>query len=464
MTLTAPPLAVQLTSSSLVSRRIDYARFFAINLSSAFFNRPDFEVCEFDIKPTAYTQKFLTNQSLTYRQEQAGISVGMAIEQRPGFIKMLKAGAKDESEWRAAHLQEWMSFTFTAVDTDFGNYTDLPPTFDVSDVCLYFANTQARRITVDEPNSANGCAQADVTPPDEAILSPADFVTIAQIVSKTGPICRYDFPKDCEKIEVLNIVDEVVLCYPRKVPLKLLDTAPPEYIDCALAKDFMAKHPGAEERQRDYCFVQFRDLRAGLYRVRYVGSKKEDEIKLYPGSATNCLGFVDIQLADPGLAVGGVFPINNLFGQGEPEFDFVDYIARFDVRKTHWEYVIVPRPGETLLAAEFHDPGGNPIAFGPGQPATVPQANNAVSFRSSDPFVFQNNPDFWLELSGSIEDADGLTSLNAVLVSALPTPAPTQIRKAREFDFKSLEGGHDEKAMRIFPTLDEMTSFAYVYL
>lgn len=464
MTVTALRTTSQVISSNQVSRNVEYAHFFSINFSSAYFNQEEYEVCRFDFEPTAYTQNFLTNQGLIYRQRQTGLRVGMATDQRSGFIKMLKAGAQDENEWRAEHLQEWMSFTFTALDADFGNYTNLPPSFDANNMCLYFANTQAHRVAVDGPISGEVSAREESAPPDEAILSPTEFVTIGQVVPKTGPIERYDFPKDCEKIEVLNIVDEVVLCYPHKVPLKLLDTAPPEYIDCALAKDYMDKHPGAEERERDHCSVQFRDLRAGHYRVRYVGSQQEDETKLYPGKATNCLGFVDIQLADPDLTGGGIFPINNLFGSGEPEFDFVSYTARFDVRKTHWEYIIVPRPGDILLAAEFYDPEGNLIDFGPSEPATVPQASNAVSFRSTDTFAFQNNPEFWLELRGSVEDADGLASLTAVLVSALPTPAPLQLRNEAKDNLRSIEGGLNEKEMRIFPSFDEMSSFAYVYL
>ena len=450
--------ALEITSGD-PERTRHFARMFSIRLASDYFNRPEIQQGRFAVRPTGWASEFIARYGLIARPGASGIDIGIPASREDAIVEFLRGGATSESEWQADFLQQWLSFTATAQDNSFLQFTDLPLAFDPRRECLYLTNTEAHR----ETPSCDGEAFDEV--PDRILLTPGRFAGAGLALPKVSAEERRLFPADCTAIEVLNAVGEQVQCYPKSVPAALAQSYAPDDIDCRLVEEYDPGDPAEEDIERETCTIRFGLLRAGRYTIRYTGSATPDEIVVYPAQADDCLCFIDIFLADPGLSDGGVYPIDALFGPGEPSFDYAAYRAQFAARQVRWNYIIVPRPGERLLEPEFLDRAGNPVAFAPPEPVIAPGGRQAEALLSLDYYAFEDKPDFWLELRGAIEDRNGLLSPIKVLSSALPTPSPTQLGQDRTTppagDFGQAE---QEEEAPIDPPEYPGTADIYVYL
>jgi hypothetical protein len=402
-----------------------YSRLFSIEFANSYFNRPDVSGAKFSVKPTVRSSSLLKTRRLLARSSEGGIEIAYPDQQKEVLLEYLRADAADQKEWLDHKSQEWLSFTASPDGADFYQYTDLPFDFQPTDTCLYLSNAEPAKWDADRdaqlPWGQRGVRDNPVN------LAPARFVTKQSALPKIGREVRLSFPPDCSAIRLLNVVGETVQSYPRQFPEGLLASSPLDQIDCRLADEYIKGHPDDKLVERTECIIHFHLEPAGKYTIHYVGSTKSNEEMIYPAGDAGCLCFVDIFLTKPEPDVAGVYPVLDLFGTGKTHIQYVNYAAEFETRMAYWNYIFMMPAGTGLVDPEFYDQNGNPVPFGAAKSVQDMSGADAISMRSTDGYLLQDKPVFWMELRGSIQARDGLISTKKVLVSALPTPDPSQL-------------------------------------
>lgn len=412
---------------SLENSTAHFSQLMNVDITNTYFNRPDINGPNFSINPTKATKRLINDAGLVVKTRQSGLFVAYNTDKTKNLISYLRTGIDSHNIWFTADSQLWLSFLVNLEDPEFLQFTDVPFDLNLSEQCYYVSNAEAHLPLLNIADEAQSAAGASLLN-GPVILNPLRYMNDSAPLRVVPGELYLSFPGDVEAVLVLDVWGDVVLSCPREVPADLLELIPGALISC----DDVAKHKTSERSQETICRVDcvlnFYLLSAGRYTICYSGSDKPDEQVVYQAQNPTALCFIDLFLCPRQQDDDGIYPIGNLFSPGEPTITFIPYNLKFSTRKSNWNYVIVPAVGETVSHLKFYDQDNVEVPFKPPLEIEVAGGRAALLLRSVSAFPMQDKPDFWLQLRGDIRKRDGLIAKDRVLVSALPTPFPSQIQ------------------------------------
>jgi hypothetical protein len=184
---------------------------------------------------------------------------------------------------------------------------------------------------------------------------------------------------------------------------------------------------------RDVIFVNFYLLPEGKYTIQKLPRAETYTPPPKPVVYTEPTGtpvcFVDLLLTDPTCLSGGMYPVQDLWG--DATIEPVSYQIRFETRATIWIYYIVPsRQKEQFEGLEIvsinHGSGAQiqPNVFGRPHKVVLNNGQFAYRFISNITIPLQEQSDFHFRLLGSPKGSAGSSG---VLMDRLPVASNQQV-------------------------------------
>lgn len=380
-----------------------YDRLMQVAINNTFYNAESRHDPDFTIAPVRHTQRMMNSLGLLFRDEGAGFSILYDTRRTDGLLRYLRRHAPEPAQIADEGAGTRLSFALTLRNPNFCYFTDLPFDFDPNSACYYVSNRMAHEEA------------------GRVVLNALAFVPQSDTLQAVDGQYDVHFPEDANEIEVVDVLGNVVQCYPRAVPVDLFAKNAAAADSCVKVAAYLKAFPGAETKTRQICTINFYLLPAGCYTIRFVGSVEPARPVIYRAEFYQALCFIDLFLADPVRNGPGIFPIDDLFDPAKTTIKPVAYNLDFAARSTYWEYFIVPpSKGARLHDLKITRRNGDLVQFSPA--TRIPIGLDTVAYRtvSEVPLTMQNRSDYDLRLSGRIQDDKGMTARDATLMPRLP--------------------------------------------
>lgn len=384
-----------------------YDRLMQVAINNTFYNVAGSRSLDFAITPTRTTQRLLDSLGMLFRDEGAGFSVLYDTARTEQLLRYLRRRSSAETNVEDDGAETRLSFALTLRNPNFCYFTDIPFDIDSGSECYYASNRMAHDVD------------------GRIVLNELEFVPQSEPLPAVEGQLDVPFPDGATAIEVLDVLGTVVQCYPRVVPIALLDTDPAAINSCAQVSAYLAKHPKARLVAREICTINFYLLPAGFYTIRYVDAAQPAFTVIYRAENFRALCFVDLFLADPVAGGAGIYPVTDLFDPEKTAIVEVDYNLDFQARSTFWEYFFVP-PSKGAQLHDLHISGknGEPVAFTPAEPVPIGLDTMAYFSVSEVPLQIQSSSPYAFKLTGRIQDSKGMIARESTLMARLPVAPP----------------------------------------
>lgn len=436
-----------------------YDRLMEVAFNNTFYNLTGSLSPDFSVVPTRNTQKIIRSLGMLFRDWGAGFSVLYDTARTAGLVRYLrwlppaenalaakapaaKAPAKNEDadDGRKTRL----CFALNVRNPNFYYFTDISYDFDVGSLCYYASNRMAHDVD------------------GHIVLTEKEFLPESKPLPAVGGELDIPFRKDTTAIEILDVLGDVVQCYPRLIPEDLFKTDPPlGVISCQEVDKYLKRHPNAVTKPLEICTINFFLLPAGCYTVRYVGGNEAAFTVIYRAENDQALCLIDLFLTDPVKGGAGIYPVRDLDAEKPPISDVV-YNLNFQARSTRWGYFIVP-PAKSAQLHDLHITGtngkGEPVAFSPAQKVPIGLDTTAYLSVSKSDLQLQSHSECVFKLSGRIQHAKGMITRDQTLMPRLPVAAANWVAPIPPT--KDPSGGVDGRKPIVQPTYG---SAIYVYL
>lgn len=378
-------------------KRNYFNRLMQVTISNTYLDANDGLCASFCIQPTVWSTIIMNRIGLKFRQEDYGFSILLNEARKDLFIQFLRR-ASLENEKNQCWSRLSFALSISKNDAYFVSYTGIPIGINPAFENLYFTNQEAHGRKLD-----------DIT------LNKGRYVTVntlsgvdnTQLLDLSGTQYEVTFDNQKQRVRVLNIAQEEVMCRTACIPEALWATCPMESIDCEKVDEYMAEHPEAKQKCRNSVYLDFALLPEDKYYIELVDPEQGSVIRsevLYTSPYPQPLCFIDLLFCNPDGAQSGVYPVNHLFptGGNETTINPPHYRLKFNQRFTFWNYYIVPQAvtGDLQELMIVSKPG-TPTAefFGPCIVVLV-NGKKAYRFVSSKPLPLQQQSDYYLQLYG----------------------------------------------------------------
>ncbi|MBI3704687.1 MAG: hypothetical protein HY244_12785 [Rhizobiales bacterium] len=388
-----------------------FERLMEVAISNTFYNVNGSLSPDFTVLPTHRTKKIINSLGMLFRDRGVGFSVLYDTKRTNALLHYLSWhtwGAKSDVDDGA---ETRLSFVLNLHNPNFYYFTNIPFDFDVGKQCYYASNRTAH------------------------VSDGRIVLTAAEFLPKSKPLPtvegQLDIPfLNATRIEVLDVLGNVVQCYPRIIPVDLFDNNMPTHgITCRDVDNYMKSHPDAVTKILDTCTINFFLLPSGLYTIRYVDSSEKEFSVIYRGNFHQALCFIDLFLTDPIQDGAGIYPVCDL-DSDNPIISNVTYNLNFQARSTRWEYFIVPpAKGAQLLDLQITGTNGKgePVAFSPAQQVPIGLDTRAYMSMSEVDLQLQSHSECVFKLSGRIQHPKGMTTRDSTLMPRLPVASPNRV-------------------------------------
>lgn len=420
-----------------------FDRLMEVAINNTFYNVSGSLCPDFSVTPTHKTQNIIRSLGMLFRDRGAGFSVLYDTKRTAGLQRYLRWHAPAAKSDTDDGAETRLSFALNLRNPNFYYFTDIPFDFDVGKQCYYASNQMAHAID------------------GRIVLTEDEFMP----ESKPLPAVegQLDIPfKNATAIEVLDVLGNVVQCYPRNIPTDLYDADPPlQGITCRDVDNYMKLYPDAVTKSLDICTINFFLLPAGRYTIRYVDSDEKEFSVIYRANNHQALCFIDLFLTDPVVGGAGIYPVRDLDSKNPIIID-VAYNLNFQARSTRWEYFIVP-PAKGAQLHDLHITGtngkGEPVAFSLARQVPIGLDTTAYLKISEVDLQLQSHSECVFKLSGRIQHPKGMTTRDSTLMPRLPVASPNRVEPI--LPTKDPSNGVDDQKLIVEPTYG---SAIYVYL
>jgi hypothetical protein len=388
-----------------------FDRLMEVAFKNTFYNLTGALSPDFSVAPTRNTQKIMKSLGMLFRDWGTGFSVLYDTKRTAGLERYLRqhsvAIIQNAEDGAATRL----SFVLNVRNSNFYYFTDISYDFDVGSHCYYASNRTAHIVD------------------GRIVLTETEFVPEGKPLQAVGG--ELDIPfKNATAIEVLDVLGNVVQCYPRLIPVDLFDADPPlGIISCQEVNKYLKSYPDAVTAPQEICTINFFLLPAGCYTIRYVGDFEPESTVIYRAEDGQALCFIDLFLTDPVAGGAGIYPVRDLDAK-HPSINDIVYDLNFLARSTRWGYFIVP-PAKNAQLHDLHITGtngkGEPVTFSPAQQVSIGLDTTAYLSFSETNLQLQSNSEYVFKLSGRIQHAKGMTTRDSTLMPRLPVATPNRV-------------------------------------
>jgi hypothetical protein len=426
-----------------------FDRLMDVAFKNTFYNVTGSLSPDFSVVPTRRTEKIMKSLGMLFRDWGAGFSVLYDTKRTHGLLRYLRrhnpaaiSTAKDNDTDDGAETR--LSFTLNVRNPNFYYFTDISYDFDVGSQCYYASNQMAHIVD------------------GRIVLTKNEFVPESEPLPTVGGELDIPFPEGVTEIQILDVLGNVVQCYPRHIPVDLFKIDPPLFvISCQEVEKYLKRHHNAVTKPLDICTINFFLLPAGRYTIRYVGGHKPEYSVIYRAENEQALCFIDLFMTDPVPGGAGIYPVRDLYTD-KPSIIDVVYNLNFQARSTRWGYYIVP-PAKSTQLHDLHITGtngkGDPVAFSPARQVTIGFDTNAYLSYSEMDLQLQSNSECVFKLSGRIQNAKGMITRESTLMPRLPVAPPNRVEPIQLPENTSSDDGIQQLVVE--PTYG---SAIYVYL
>ncbi|WP_141329735.1 hypothetical protein [Myxococcus sp. AB025B] len=403
------------------ARRYAYERLVTVDLRHTYFNGSEDRCPALRCQPTPDTRVRMRDWGLLFLDEGTDFSVLFDSNRLDAFLSAVERRSQ-QGQWT------WLSFVLVPDTPYFVNFTDLPSDFQPNLYNLYFNNLGAHFVgsppsPTDQPLHCEGT----VAPP--ILLNPGEHVTADSRQRVVGTQVQVVLVSDAvDRVVVLDVSGEQVLCKPCSIPRSLLAQRTPYLITCAQVAQARAKGPGEEQRVGTALYLDLVAVPEGLYTLRQLaadGQVLDQEVVLYTQAYPAPLGFIDLVLAKPSPQDTGLYPLCDVPPQGEgARVVPLELQLRFERRSTRWCYFVVPPKGVTYEQLRLVDTDtSQPVTFSGPVPVPVPGAGVTQCFIADQDLPLQELSSFVFELKGL--RTQGL--FENTLMSRVPVATPALV-------------------------------------
>ncbi len=380
-----------------------------VSIEHTYYNASAGRCPDFMADPTPATAARMKKIGLLFRNDETGFYILYDRSRTDQLVDYLR---------RTAGFEAWprLSFVLWTGNPFFVSFSEIPIATDPMKSNFYFSNRTAH------PGEPVGTV----------LLNPGRFVRGDQLVKVIGTQYPVTVDLRINRVVVRDIANEIVNCQPRCVPVPLARLITPEWVSCARLDEFLTLNPyPVEEVCRDVIYLDFSGLPEGEYTVEKVDAAgipvEAADLVLYTSMAPIPLCFIDLLFTKPGgIRKGkkeGVYPVVGL-NTKNPRVTPVTYTLRFQSRRTHWNYFIVPAAeSRPLRDPRIEDLSGTGVTF--LGPCRVELANGQTAYRftSKQTIPLRQRSEFRFQLlcgrSGTTEEK--------ILVKRLPVASAKQV-------------------------------------
>ena len=355
-------------------RTSDYQRLMRVSIENTYYC-PPFACSDFTIAPTAASSKIMLDLGLLFLPERSGFSLLYDANETKSLFTWLKSRRNP----RNGKFESRLSFALSLDNPVFQNFTNVPVNWSPEQSNFYFSNQNAHRA-------------GRLT-----VLTTHRYVRRGELVRLVPGQLGVPVELFVDRVEVLNIFGDVVMCLPRCVPAALAAAMDRGAITCGnVAAYLREKHEEPVKWEcRNTIYVDFASLPEDRYVIR------EERWLLPPRETTVLYGpaggyaFIDLLFSIPEPAppsARGIYPVNGLDGP-DPFVTPVDYHVVFRRRSTYWRYYVVlpPRRRHVSGLTIETEPQGAVTFTGP-IPVIIATATHASLFISDQPVPLSQKP------------------------------------------------------------------------
>lgn len=422
-----------------------FDRLMEVAFKNTFYNATGGLSPDFSVAPTRNTQKVMKSLGMLFRDWGTGFSVLYDTKRTAGLERYLRWHSVPAIQSVEDGAATRLSFALNVRNPNFYYFTDISYDFDVGSECYYASNRTAHVVD------------------GRIVLTETEFVPESWPLPTVGG--ELDIPfEDAMEIEVLDVLGNVVQCYPRLIPIDLFYADPPlGIISCQEVDKYLKSHPNALMASQEICTINFFLLPSGCYTVRYAGVLEPEFSVIYRAENEQALCFVDLFLTDPVAGGAGIYPVRDLDSK-KPSISNVVYDLDFQARSTRWGYFIVP-PAKNAQLHDLHITGtdgkGEPVKFSRAQRVSIGLDTTAYLSFSETNLQLQSNSECVFKLSGRIQHAKGMITRDSTLMPRLPVATPNRVTQIPPSKDPSNGDGGQQPAAETKPVYG---SPIYVYL